>query len=132
MQNTQVPAIMVLWPIINIFFVILVGYDSDVAKAIRKLQQRRWRKISHISTVDLTCVPSISRINSKRPLSVICHSDPELQIQTAGGDVDENFDMSLLHIERCKSTFSRNSVAQNGSSNRRHSLPNITYQQPSA
>lgn len=105
---------MLLWPIINIFFVILVGYDSDVAKAIRELQQRRWRKISNM---DLTCVPSISRI-SKRPLSV-SHSDPEIQIQ-ANGDVDENVDMSLMHIERCHSESSR-----------RHSLPNISYQSSS-
>jgi hypothetical protein len=31
---------MVLWPIINIVFVVLVGYDSDVTKAIRQLRER--------------------------------------------------------------------------------------------
>ncbi|KAI8882419.1 hypothetical protein K501DRAFT_251539 [Backusella circina FSU 941] len=32
--------LMILWPIINIFFVVLVGYDSDVTKAIRQLRER--------------------------------------------------------------------------------------------
>ncbi|KAG1439137.1 hypothetical protein G6F56_012394 [Rhizopus delemar] len=35
---------MLVWPIINIIFVTLVGYDSDVTKAIRKLQQKHWHK----------------------------------------------------------------------------------------
>ncbi|CEG67429.1 hypothetical protein RMATCC62417_03862 [Rhizopus microsporus] len=63
-------AIMLVWPIINIVFVCLVGYDSDVTKAIRKIRQRHWRQANSAANIDLGRVPSASQpMPKKRPLS---------------------------------------------------------------
>jgi len=100
---------MLLWPIINICFVILVGYDSDVTKAIRKLQQKRWRTLSNMtSTIDLGNVPSVARHTMKRPLSS-SRSDPELAIpsdNTKENTEDEDDNMNVIHTERWKSRLS--------------------------
>lgn len=103
---------MLLWPIINIFFVILVGYDSDVTKAIRELRQKRWRTISNMtSTIDLGTVPSVARHSTKQPSSS-SHSDPELAIpandtnNTNENTEDEDDDMSVIHVEKWKSRLS--------------------------
>jgi hypothetical protein len=122
---------MLLWPIINTFFVVLVGYDSDVTKAIRKLSQKRWRQLSTgTSTIDLGGVPSIvtptgnrrfnkKNINLKRPISN-SQSDPEMQMfddtdilnSRPNSNINEcnecndSYDLSLVHIERWKSRLS--------------------------
>lgn len=97
---------MLLWPIINIFFVILVGYDSDLTKTIRKLQQKRWRPLSDVTTtIDLTEVPSF-RPRSKRPLST-CHSDPQLQPPGHDAPSMEDSDMSSMHLGGCKKSPDR-------------------------
>lgn len=102
---------MLLWPIINICFVILIGYDSDVTKAIRKLQQKRWRTLSNMtSTIDLGNVPSVARHTMKQPLSS-SRSDPELAMPSDNTnehteDEDENDNLSVLHIEKWKSRLS--------------------------
>lgn len=109
LQKNQTDVIMLLWPIINICFVILVGYDSDVTKAIRKLQQKRWRTLSNMtSTIDLGNVPSMARHTMKQPLSS-SRSDPELAMpsdNTNENTEDEDDDMSVLHIEKWKSRLS--------------------------
>ncbi|KAL9540873.1 hypothetical protein MBANPS3_009445 [Mucor bainieri] len=109
MKKNQTDVIMLLWPIINICFVILVGYDSDVTKAIRKLQQKRWRTLSNMtSTIDLGNVPSVARHTMKQPLSS-SRSDPELanpSDNTNENTEDEDDDMSVLHIEKWKSRLS--------------------------
>ncbi|KAI9354395.1 hypothetical protein BD770DRAFT_324830 [Pilaira anomala] len=76
--------IMLLWPIINIFFVVLVGYDSDVTKSIRKLRQKRWRTLptTTTSTVDLGRIPSISI-----PTKI------QTDISTSLSDVELNMDV---------------------------------------
>ncbi|CAO0796053.1 unnamed protein product [Mucor circinelloides] len=108
-MKNQVDVIMLLWPIINICFVILVGYDSDVTKAIRKLQQKRWRTLSNMtSTIDLGNVPSVARHTMKRPLSS-SRSDPELAIpsdNTKENTEDEDDNMNVIHTERWKSRLS--------------------------
>jgi hypothetical protein len=131
---------MLLWPIINIFFVVLVGYDSDVTKTIRKLQQKRWRPLSNMtSTIDLTKVPSF-RPHSKRPLSA-SHSDPE--IQSSGNDIPsiDEYDISSVRLGGWRAspnpTTMNNStqhipsqntitIVDNHQSSRRMSVPNVT------
>ncbi|KAI8984698.1 hypothetical protein BDF20DRAFT_861274 [Mycotypha africana] len=49
MENKMIK-IMLLWPIINILIVCLVGYDSDVTKAIQKIRQRHWQTLSATAT----------------------------------------------------------------------------------
>ncbi|KAI9281044.1 hypothetical protein BY458DRAFT_430018 [Sporodiniella umbellata] len=60
--------IMLVWPIINIIFIVLLGYDSDVTKAIRQLQQRRWNKDISSSHISLDHSASASRAPDKRQL----------------------------------------------------------------
>lgn len=122
---------MLLWPIINILFVILVGYDSDVTKAIRKLSQKRWRTLSNMtSTIDLGGIPSIvttstPNVNSRPTLPNlkrhISHhrSDPEMSMfdsevinSRPNSDINEcneytdRYDLSMMHIEKWKSKHS--------------------------
>ncbi|KAG2195528.1 hypothetical protein INT46_006185 [Mucor plumbeus] len=110
-MKNHVDTIMLLWPIINICFIILVGYDSDVTKAIRKLRQKRWRTISNMtSTIDLGTMPSVTRHTMKQPFSS-SHSDPELAIPANDTnenteDEDESDDMSIAHIKKWKSRLS--------------------------
>jgi hypothetical protein len=100
---------MLLWPVINIFFVILVGYDSDVTKTIRKLQQKRWRPLSNLtSTIDLTKVPSF-RHHSKRTSQF----DPELQSSSANDLPSmDDYDISSVHLGNWGSP---NPITMNGS-----------------
>ncbi|KAI8368418.1 hypothetical protein EDC96DRAFT_441596 [Choanephora cucurbitarum] len=59
MKNRE-EIIMLIWPIVDTFFVILVGYDSDLTKAIRKLRTRRRNVSSNVpSTLDLGGAPAI-------------------------------------------------------------------------
>lgn len=126
---------MLLWPIINIAFVILVGYDSDVTKSIRKLRQRRWNTLSVMaSTVDLAIIPSINiSNNAKRPGSA---SQLDVELETGENmhdhaEHDESFDLSLMQLERWKTGLSsteRQIQEQAGYDNRedrRLSLPNL-------
>ncbi|KAI8380839.1 hypothetical protein BD560DRAFT_387289 [Blakeslea trispora] len=54
MKNRE-ETVMLIWPIVDTFFVILVGYDSDLTKAIRKLRTRRRNTPSNVpSTLDLS------------------------------------------------------------------------------
>ncbi|KAK4517268.1 uncharacterized protein ATC70_000600 [Mucor velutinosus] len=108
-MKNQTEVIMLIWPIINICFVILVGYDSDVTKAIRKLQQKRWRTLSNMtSTIDLGNVPSMARHTMKQPLSS-SRSDPELGIpsnNTNENTEGEDDDLSVIRTEQWKSRLS--------------------------
>ncbi|KAI8374251.1 uncharacterized protein BYT42DRAFT_575712 [Radiomyces spectabilis] len=38
-------AVKLIWAVINLFFVILIGYDADVTKGIRRLQRFHWRNL---------------------------------------------------------------------------------------
>ncbi|CAO3654371.1 unnamed protein product [Mucor hiemalis] len=140
--------IMLLWPIINIAFVILVGYDSDVTKAIRKLRQRRWRSVSAMtSTIDLGTVPSTNQI-PKRPTS-LTPSDVEFQNpghisvnnsnnNNANIDDDINDDLSLIHVERWKSELNlteqqiQEQAGYKSREDNRASLPSFVKSTPSA
>jgi hypothetical protein len=108
---------MLLWPIINIFFVVLVGYDSDVTKAIRDLRQKRWRSMSVMtSTIDLTRLSNHNNNNDNR--HGCCHHrihKDETEEET-DEDTDEYLDLDLIRLERWKS-------ARTGE--RRFSLPNL-------
>lgn len=91
---------MLLWPIINIFFVVLVGYDSDVTKAIRELRQKQWRTPSNVTSgVDLTRIQSISRPNIKSDNE---DDDPEQHIETANED-DSSDDLGDIDLSRTSS-----------------------------
>lgn len=127
---------MLLWPIINIFFVILVGYDSDVTKSIRKLRQKRWRTLSTMtSTVDLGRIPSISiPVNMKRPLSD-SHSDTDLHMCVAKQNnimQQDNDDLSFSQLELWKSRISaterkiKEQAGYDTRDDRRLSLPNFS------
>ncbi|ORX47220.1 hypothetical protein DM01DRAFT_249496, partial [Hesseltinella vesiculosa] len=37
-------AIMLIWPVINVFVILLIGYDSDICRTIRHLQEKYWRR----------------------------------------------------------------------------------------
>lgn len=139
---------MLLWPIINIAFVILVGYDSDVTKAIRKLRQRRWRSVSAMtSTIDLGTVPSTNQI-PKRPTS-LTPSDVEFQnpghisVNNSNNnnaiiDDDINDDLSLIHVERWKSELNlteqqiQEQAGYKSREDNRASLPSFVKSTPSA
>lgn len=127
---------MLLWPIINIFFVILVGYDSDVTKSIRKLRQKRWRTLSTMtSTVDLGRIPSISiPVNMKRPLSD-SHSDTGLHTSVIKHNNiiqdNDNDDLNFSQLELWKSRLSateqkiKEQAGYDTREDRRLSLPNF-------
>ncbi|KAI8639175.1 hypothetical protein BD408DRAFT_350460 [Parasitella parasitica] len=126
-MKNQADVIMLLWPIINIFFVTLVGYDSDVTKAIRQLRQKRWRSLSNVtSTIDLGNVPSVARHSMKQPLS-FSHSDPELAVPV--NDTNENTEeddgTSVLHIEKWRSRLSTN-TQQNVNPDDANTLPHAS------
>ncbi|KAI8875719.1 hypothetical protein K501DRAFT_202014 [Backusella circina FSU 941] len=112
--------IMLLWPIINIFFVILVGYDSDVTKAIRDLRQKRWRSLSVMtSTIDLTRLSNNNNNNNNNGNNNGCchHRNPKNETEEElEEDTDEYLDLDLIHLERWKSTRT---------GERRFSLPNL-------
>ncbi|KAI8061835.1 uncharacterized protein B0P05DRAFT_556843 [Gilbertella persicaria] len=86
-MKNQEEIIMLIWPIIDTFLVILVGYDSDLTRAIRKLQSRRWRSASNMtSTVDLNALPPF-RPSTKPALSQR-HSDLEIVPQYYNTDIE--------------------------------------------
>lgn len=117
---------MLLWPIINIFFVVLVGYDSDVTKSIRKLRQKRWRTLptTTTSTVDLSRIPSISIPTKIQTDISTSHSDIELNMDVpdtnknnnnnhnsynnnnSNSNNNNNSDLSLIQLELWKSRLS--------------------------
>ena len=37
LQKTTIRGIIVIWPIVNLLFVVLIGYDADLAQAVRRL-----------------------------------------------------------------------------------------------
>ncbi|KAG2219735.1 hypothetical protein INT45_007774 [Circinella minor] len=37
LEKTTIRGIMVIWPIVNLLFVVLIGYDADLAQAVRRL-----------------------------------------------------------------------------------------------
>ncbi|CAO3632436.1 unnamed protein product [Cunninghamella echinulata] len=43
-------SIMLVWPIINLFVVVLIGYDSDVTKTIISLQNQQLNKVNKVSS----------------------------------------------------------------------------------
>lgn len=135
---------MLLWPIINIAFVILVGYDSDVTKSIRKLRQKHWRSMSAMtSTIDLGSVPSVQQApNTKRPTS-----SSRLDLEFQGGNISLNenngtnrdsYDLSLIHVERWKSEINsteeqiQEQAGYTTREGRRLSLPNFVKSTASA
>lgn len=121
---------MLLWPIINIFFVVLVGYDSDVTKAIRELRQKHWRSISS-SGVDLTRIQSITRPNIKSNSTPSGNLEPESQIECLEND-NQPGEIDLSHIERWQSSLYSQTVLdeeENRDSSRRSSLPNQSANQ---
>ncbi|KAG1260871.1 hypothetical protein G6F68_007108 [Rhizopus microsporus] len=90
-------AIMLVWPIINVVFVCLVGYDSDVTKAIRKLRQRHWRQANSSANIDLGSVPSASQpMPKKRPLSREILNDQQSNLH----DDLQSSDSSISHTEK--------------------------------
>ncbi|ORE02512.1 hypothetical protein BCV72DRAFT_234566 [Rhizopus microsporus var. microsporus] len=90
-------AIMLVWPIINIFFVCLVGYDSDVTKAIRKIRQRHWRQANSSANIDLGSVPSASQpMSKKRPLSREILNNQQSSLH----DDLQSSDSSMSHTEK--------------------------------
>jgi hypothetical protein len=135
---------MLLWPIINIAFVILVGYDSDVTKSIRKLRQKRWRSMSAMtSTIDLGAIPSVQLTpNNKRPTSA---SQSDLEFQGRNISLNDNndlnrdsYDLSLIHVERWKPELHsteeqiQEQAGYNATEDRRLSLPNFVRSTASA
>ncbi|CAO3630479.1 unnamed protein product [Cunninghamella blakesleeana] len=52
LKNISSESIMLVWPIINLFVVLLIGYDSDVTKTIIRLQEQYLRKINKVSSTD--------------------------------------------------------------------------------
>jgi hypothetical protein len=96
-QKNSNEAIMLVWPIINIFFVCLVGYDSDVTKAIRKIRQRHWRQANSSANIDLGRVPSASQpVPKKRPLSREILNDQQSSLH----DDLQSSDSSMSHTEK--------------------------------
>ncbi|EIE77800.1 hypothetical protein RO3G_02504 [Rhizopus delemar RA 99-880] len=69
--------IMLVWPIINIVFVVLVGYDSDVTKAIRKLQQMRWQRNSNSNVSNHASIAQ--PVRKEREISFIKETTTENQ-----------------------------------------------------
>ncbi|KAG0173859.1 hypothetical protein DFQ30_006832 [Apophysomyces sp. BC1015] len=59
--------IMLLWPIINFFFIVLVGYDADVTKSIKKLRHAYRR------TIAVSAVESGQRPPTKAPSTPDMH-----------------------------------------------------------
>lgn len=128
---------MLLWPIINIAFVILVGYDSDVTKSIRRLRQKYWKSLSVMaSTVDIGRIPSISIPSNAKRSSLTSHSDIELELgaenpHNSRAAHDNNFDLSLNQLERWKSGLSsterriEDQAGYDTREDRRLSLPNL-------
>ncbi|KAI8973209.1 hypothetical protein BDF20DRAFT_945460 [Mycotypha africana] len=58
--------VMLLWPIINIVFVVLIGYDADVMKTIQKLRQKDWQITAAATAHNAFIVgqlPSVSQPN---------------------------------------------------------------------
>ncbi|KAI8344017.1 hypothetical protein BC941DRAFT_342277 [Chlamydoabsidia padenii] len=47
-------AIMIVWPLINLFVVLLIGYDADVTKTIVKLKEQYWSTVNHHSLSSAT------------------------------------------------------------------------------
>lgn len=126
---------MLLWPIINIAFVILVGYDSDVTKSIRRLRQKHWNSLSVMtSTVDLGRIPSISIPSNVKRFSSTSRSNIELEIgenlhNSAAHSND--FDLNLNQLERWKTGLSsterqiQEQAGYDTREERRLSLPNL-------
>lgn len=72
---------MIVWPITNMGFVLLIGYDSDITKTIQKLRQGRWQHNGSSYNISMTHVPSISKPSrtKQRPISREILNDPENQ-----------------------------------------------------
>jgi hypothetical protein len=66
--------IMIAWPIINLLFILLVGYDTDIARLIRKAQHTRSHTYSSTSCTGLTPDPkaeySLDKIPSSQLLQI--------------------------------------------------------------
>ncbi|KAG0765217.1 hypothetical protein G6F60_004995 [Rhizopus arrhizus] len=88
---------MIVWPVTNIGFILLVGYDSDVTKTIQKLRQGHWRQTASNSNIGLRQVPHITRpaCTKERPVSREILNDPENQRYDTNSD-----NSSTLHIEK--------------------------------
>ncbi|KAF7721611.1 hypothetical protein EC973_004358 [Apophysomyces ossiformis] len=82
--------IMLLWPVINFFFITLVGYDADVTKALRRIRQAYRR------TVAVSIAESGQRPPTKTPSTPDMHRsfglgsfECELSLMETKHDEDE-------------------------------------------
>ncbi|KAI8342148.1 hypothetical protein BC941DRAFT_345792 [Chlamydoabsidia padenii] len=75
-------SIMLVWPIINLFVVLLIGYDSDLTKTIIKLKDQYWRKVNSMlssATIGTPLVMESVLVNTvKQPL---WKSSPDLPLR---------------------------------------------------
>ncbi|KAI8062108.1 hypothetical protein BC940DRAFT_309551 [Gongronella butleri] len=68
-------AIMLIWPIINIFVVLLIGYDSDVAKTIIHLQESYWKRVNELLSSATVGTPLMESLPGGGRKASIFHKD---------------------------------------------------------
>ncbi|RCH99239.1 hypothetical protein CU098_010439 [Rhizopus stolonifer] len=88
---------MIIWPVTNIGFVLLIGYDSDITKTIQKLRQGRWRQAGSSYNIGLDKVPAVTKPTrvKQRPISREILNDPENQRYDSNDD-----NSSTVYIEK--------------------------------
>ncbi|ORZ21487.1 hypothetical protein BCR42DRAFT_407629 [Absidia repens] len=64
--------IMIVWPVINLFVVLLIGYDSDVTKTIIELKEQYWSKVNSLISSTTLGTPLVM----KESLSVNSRNQP--------------------------------------------------------
>ncbi|SAM01647.1 hypothetical protein [Absidia glauca] len=76
-------SIMLVWPIINLFVVLLIGYDSDLTKTIVKLKDQYWRKVNSMLSSATIGTPLVMESVMANPArQPMWKSSPDLPLRT--------------------------------------------------
>ncbi|CAO3590038.1 unnamed protein product [Absidia cylindrospora] len=74
--------IMLIWPIINLFVVLLIGYDSDVTKTIVQLKEQYWCKVNDmLSSANLGTPLVMESLSIKADSQPKWKSSPDLPLR---------------------------------------------------